>query len=131
MRRSCPGDVMPVRGPSLVLRAVKTTAVAEGTLVAAVFSPLLCRHPYLLRSSVGVGLRLVNVEDLRWEQQGCAAEGVGQHGSFPKYCRPCGLGKWLPKVYWLKVRNSFLWCTCAAIRCDWAKPSVKGRIMPE
>ena len=82
---------MSARGPSLVLWAVETTAVARSTFVAALFFPLLCRHPYLLRSSVGLGLRLVNVENLRWEEKGCAAEGVGQHGSFPKYCRLCGL----------------------------------------
>ena len=62
LRRSCPGDIMPARSPSLVLRAVETTAVAEGTLVAAVFPPLLRRHLYLLRSSIGLGLRLVNLE---------------------------------------------------------------------
>ena len=60
---------MPAQGPSFVLRAVETTAVAGGTLVAAIFFPLLCRNPYLLRSSVGLGLRLVNVEDLRWEEK--------------------------------------------------------------
>ena len=61
LRRSCPRDLMPARSPSLVLRTVKTTAVAEGTLVAAVFFLLLCRHPYLLRSSVGLCGSLVEV----------------------------------------------------------------------
>ena len=61
LRRSCPGDLMPARSPSLVLRALKTTTVAEGTLVAAVFFLLLCRHPYLLRSSVGLCGSLVEV----------------------------------------------------------------------
>ena len=27
-------------------------------------------------------------------------------GSFLKYCRPCGIGKWLLKVYWFKVCNT-------------------------
>jgi len=65
--RSLRGDVMPARSPSLVLRAVKTTAVADSTLVAAIFFPLACRHLYLLRSSGGLGLRLVKVE-------GCGGE---------------------------------------------------------
>ena len=62
---------MPARGPSLVLRAVETSAVAGGTLVAAVFSPLLCRHPYLLRSSVGLCGSLVKVA------KSCARGGDG------------------------------------------------------
>ena len=52
---------MPARSPSLVLRALKTTAAAEGTLVAAVFFLLLCRHLYLLRSSVELCCSLVEV----------------------------------------------------------------------
>ena len=59
---------MPARGPSLVLTAVEATAVAGGTLVAAVFFTLLCRNPYVLRSSVGLGLRLVKLESCCGEE---------------------------------------------------------------
>ena len=62
---------MSARGPSLVLRAVETSAVAGGTVVATVFSPLLCRHPYLLRSSVGLCGSLVKVA------KSCARGGAG------------------------------------------------------
>ena len=45
--RSLRGDVMPARSPSLVLRAVKTTAVADSTLVAAIYFPLSMPTPLL------------------------------------------------------------------------------------
>ena len=83
LRRSCPGDLMPARIPSLVLRVVKTTEVAEGTLMAAVFFPLLCRHPYLLRSSVGLVLRPVKVETWSGQSQVVLLRGYAdQHRRF-------------------------------------------------
>ena len=84
---------MPDRGPLLVLRAVETSAVAGGTLVVAVFSPLLCCHPYLLRSSVGLGLRLVNVEDLRCEEKCVLPKGLASKTVLSNIVGLAALGK--------------------------------------
>jgi len=54
---------LPARSPLLVLRVARPTVVAEGTLVTAIFSLYYSLHPYLLRSSVGLCLKLVNVDE--------------------------------------------------------------------